>query len=58
MSIDQNVALDHIADLAEQIRDLAGQLYARDQSLHVRSMVDYAGLIRYHASKQAERDVP
>jgi hypothetical protein len=58
VSIDQNTALDHIAEMAEQIREIAGQLYARDQSLHVRSLVDYAGLIRYHAAKQAERDIP
>lgn len=50
--IDPEIALDHIADLAEQIRDLAGQLYTRDQSVHIRSIVDNAELVRYHVGQQ------
>lgn len=50
--IDPEIALDHINDLAEQIRDIAGQLYASDQGLHIRSIVDYAELVRYHVGQQ------
>lgn len=50
--IDPEIALDHINDLAEQIRDIAGHLYASDQGLHIRSIVDYSELMRYHVGQQ------
>lgn len=50
--IDREIALDHMNDLAEQIRDIAGQLYASDKSVHIRSIVHHSELVRYHVWQQ------